>query len=335
MFKKELGLFILIIVIGGVTTAINPQFASQVNLMNLANQIGLFGLFAIGVGLVIITGGIELSVGSMFALLGILFLDLLINYDVLWPLALLITLFGGIVLGTLHGLLVTKLKMQPFVVTLCGLLIYRGMARWYTADSTQGFGYGSGYETLEWLMSGRSYNIPHTFIFLIIVSVVMGFVLHKSVFGRYLFAVGKNEEAARFSGIPTDKVICAAYMISGLLAGLSSVFLVFYTQSVSPSAHGNFYELYAIAAAVLGGCSLRGGEGSIIGIVLGTVLLQVLQNLVNILGIPSSLNFAVMGAVILVGVLADQHLRRRRQKALALASAEARSLTRQQAASAT
>jgi ribose transport system permease protein len=112
------------------------------------------------------------------------------------------------------------------------------------------------------------------------------------------------------------------------------VFFVFYTQSVSPSAHGNFYELYAIAAAVLGGCSLRGGEGSIIGIVLGTVLLQVLQNLVNMLGIPSSLNFAVMGAVILLGVLADQQLQRRRQLKLARAGAEARSLARGESAGA-
>ena len=211
--------------------------------------------------------------------------------------------------------------MQPFVVTLCGLLLYRGIARWYTADSTQGFGYGGGYETLEWLMSGRAYSIPHTFIFLLIVAAIMGVVLHRSVYGRYLFAVGKNEEAARFSGIPTNTVITTAYIIAGTLAGISSVFFVFYTQSVSPSAHGNFYELYAIAAAVLGGCSLRGGEGSIVGIVLGTVLLQVLQNLVNILGIPSSLNFAVMGAVILLGVLADQQLQRRRQRRLAMASA--------------
>jgi ribose transport system permease protein len=120
----------------------------------------------------------------------------------------MMTLLGGALLGTIHGLLVTRLKMQPFVVTLCGLLIYRGIARWYTADSTQGFGYGSGYETLEWLMSGRTYNVPHTFIFLVIVAIIMGFVLHKSVFGRYLFAVGKNEEAARYSGIATDKVIC-------------------------------------------------------------------------------------------------------------------------------
>ena len=334
MLKKELGLFLLILVIGAITAAINPQFISQVNLMNLANQIGLFGLFALGEGLVIITGGIDLSVGSMFALLGVIFLDLLVNYDLGWPLALLITVAGGVIMGSIHGTLVTRLKMQPFVVTLCGLLLYRGIARWYTADSTIGFGYGSGYENLEWLMSGRSFNVPHTFIFLIVVAVIMAVVLHKSVFGRYLFAVGKNEEAARFSGIPTERVITMAYVLAGLLSGLSAVFFVFYTQSVSPSAHGNFYELYAIAAAVLGGCSLRGGEGSIIGIVLGTVLLQVLQNLVNMLGIPSSLNFAVMGTVILLGVIADQQLQKRRQRNIALASAEARNLARQSAGAA-
>ncbi len=126
-----------------------------------------------------------------------------------------------------------------------------------------------------------------------------------------MLAVGRNEEAARFSGINTNLVITGAYVIAGLLTGISGIMIAFYTNSVSPSNHGNFYELYAIAAAVLGGCSLRGGEGSIIGIVIGTALLQVLQNLVNLLGIPSSLNFAVMGAVVLLGVMADQMLQRR------------------------
>jgi ribose transport system permease protein len=331
MLRKELGLALLILVIGGVTAAINPQFISQVNLINLANQIGLFGLFALGEGFVIITGGIDLSIGSMLALLGVIFLDLLVNHGFSWPAALLVAVSGGGVLGLIHGTLVTRLKLQPFVVTLCGLLLYRGIARWYTSDSTEGFGYATDYEKLEWLMSGRTFNIPHTLIFLLIVAAILSLLLHKSAFGRYLFAVGKNEEAARYSGIATARVITCAYLLGGLLSGLSSIFFVFYTQSVSPSAHGNFYELYAIAAAVLGGCSLRGGEGSIVGIVLGTVLLQVLQNLVNILGIPSSLNFAVMGAVILLGVVADRELQRRRQHRIALASAEARNLSRQSA----
>jgi ribose transport system permease protein len=213
---------------------------------------------------------------------------------------------------------VTKAKLQPFVVTLCGLLIYRGIARYYTNDGTAGFEFGVTFPALEWLTTGRLFGlIPHSFIVFILLAVVMGIVLHKSVFGRYLFAVGKNEEAARYSGIRTDRIITAAYVISGALCGLSAIYLAMYTRSISPASHGSFYELYAIAAAVLGGCSLRGGEGSILGVVLGTILLQVLQNLVNLLGIPSSLNFAVIGGVILIGVLADQQIVRRRQVKLA------------------
>jgi ribose transport system permease protein len=143
------------------------------------------------------------------------------------------------------------------------------------------------------------------------------FVLHRSVYGRYLLAVGRNEEATRFSGINTRAVIAGSYVIGGLLTGISGILFAFYTNSVSPSNHGNFYELYGIAAAVLGGCSLRGGEGSIIGIVIGTALLQVLQNLVNLLGIDSSLNFSVMGAVVLIGVIADQLFQKYNAKRLA------------------
>jgi ribose transport system permease protein len=319
MHKKDLGLLILILVVAAVTAFLNPRFLSPVNLINMANLIGLFGLFSLGEGLVIITGGIDLSVGSMFALIGVIFIDLMTNKGLPWPLVVPVAVGIGVGLGAIHGYLVTRLKMQPFVVTLCGLLIYRGAARYYMNDATIGFGYGDQFETLMWLASGRSFGIPNTFITFVVVALIMGVVLHRSVFGRYLFAVGKNEEAAHFSGIDTNLVIASSYVICSGLAGLSAVFIAFYTSSVSPSAHGSFYELYAIAAAVLGGCSLRGGEGSILGIALGAVLLQILQNLVNLLGIPSSLNFAVMGTVILLGVLADQQLQRRRARAVAMA----------------
>ncbi|WP_119391319.1 ABC transporter permease [Taklimakanibacter lacteus] len=311
MLKKDLGLLILILVVGAVVAFINPRFLSPINLSNTMNLIGLYGLFSIGVGFVIITGGIELSVGSMFALLGVIFIDLLSTYDVSWMLAFLLIVLAGLLLGSLHGFLVTRMNMQPFIVTLCGLLIYRGIARFYTEDATAGFAFGTSFPMLEWLVAGRTFGIPHSFIAFIIIAVIMGIVLHRSIFGRYLFAVGKNEEAARYSGIRTGRVIAAAYIICGGLAGLAAIFLAMYTRSISPASHGNFYELYAIAAAVLGGCSLRGGEGSVLGIVLGTILLQVLQNLVNLLGIPSSLNFAVIGTVILIGVLADQQIMRR------------------------
>ena len=319
MLKKDLGLLVLILVVGAVVAIINPRFLSPINVANTANLVGLFGIFAIGQAFVIITGGIELSSGSVIALLGVLFIDLIANKGVPWPLAVLIILVLGIVIGLLHGTLITRLKMQPFVVTLCGLLIYRGVARFYTKDGTAGFPFGVNFPDLEWLTTGRtdivkivsggnwsSIPIPHSFFVMIVIAVIFWFVLHRSVFGRYLYAVGKNEDAARYSGIRTTQVIVAAYVICSALTALAAIYFAMYTRSILPSGHGNFYELYAIAAAVLGGFSLRGGEGSIIGVVLGTILLQILQNLVNLLGIPSSLNFAVMGSVILIGVLADQ-----------------------------
>ena len=306
MNKKDLGLFVLIVVVGIVVALINPRFLLPINISNTSNLVGLFGISAIGQAFVIITGGIELSVGSMIALVGVLFVDMISVEGVPWPLALLIVLALGAVIGLVHGFFITRLKMQPFVITLCGLLIYRGVARFYTADATAGFAFGQNFPALEYLTAGRTYGVPHSLIAMAIVAVAMWFVLHRSVFGRYLYAVGKNEEAARFSGIKTGQVIVAAYVICAVLTVVSAIFFAMYTRSISPASHGNFYELYAIAAAVLGGFSLRGGEGSVVGVILGVILLQELQNLVNLLGIPSSLNFAVMGGVILIGVLADQ-----------------------------
>jgi ribose transport system permease protein len=206
---------------------------------------------------------------------------------------------------------VTKLRLQPFIVTLCGLLLYRGFARFIAHDETKGFGDAAGFRTLQQLATGTVAGVPTPFIALVVASAVMWVVLHRSIYGRHLFATGRNEVAARYSGIDVKGVVLAAYVILGALTGISAIIFAFYTNSVSPSSHGNFFELYGIAAAVLGGCSLRGGEGSVIGILLGATLLQVLQNLVNLLGIPSSLNFAVMGGVILLGVLGDQVLQRR------------------------
>ena len=309
--KKELGIFILLVVLCAVIASINPRFISPTNLTNMANVIGLFGVFSLGLGLVIITGGIDLSVGSICALTGVLLSMALMEWKWAWPLAALLVVAIPMALGWVHGTLVTRMKMQPFIVTLCGLLLYRGVARFIANDSTKGFGGGEGFASLRSLASGKLLGVPMPFVLLVVIGFILWIVLHRSVYGRYLLAVGRNEEASRFSGINTRLVITGAYVIAGLLTGISGIMIAFYTNSVSPSNHGNFYELYGIAAAVLGGCSLRGGEGSIIGIIIGTALLQVLQNLVNLLGIPSSLNFAVMGAVVLIGVMADQMLQRR------------------------
>jgi ribose transport system permease protein len=312
--KKELGIFLLLLVLCVVTALINPKFISAVNLTNMANLIGMFGIFSIGLGMVIITGGIDLSVGSMFALCGVLLAMMLRDWNWPWPIAVAAVIALPMLLGLIHALFITRVGIQPFIATLCGLLLYRGLARFIAKDNTKGFGDAAGFEPLAKLAHGKLFGLPMPFVILIVVAVVMWFVLHRSVYGRYLLAVGRNEQATRYSGIRTRLVIGSTYVMAGLLTGISSILIAFYTNSVSPSNHGNFYELYGIAAAVLGGCSLRGGEGSIIGILIGTALLQVLQNLVNLLGIPSSLNFAVMGAVVLAGVVADQILQQRRQR---------------------
>ena len=309
--RKELGTFALLVGLCVVVAILNPRFLSPANLQNMARLIGIYGIFSIGMGIVIITGGIDLSVGSVFALLGVLMSMMLSEWH--WPGALAVIAVIGVAvgLGLLHGALITRLRIQPFIVTLCGLLFYRGLARFIANDETKGFGAGAGFEWLQKLATGSLFKIPMPFVLMVVIGALMWVVLHRSVYGRYLFAVGRNEEATRYSGINARSVIVSAYALCGALAGVTGVLLAFYTNSISPSSHGNALELYGIAAAVLGGCSLRGGEGSIIGIIIGAALLQVLQNLVNLLGIPSSLNFAVMGAVILMGVIADQLLKRR------------------------
>jgi ribose transport system permease protein len=312
--KKEFGIFILLVVMCAVTGFENPRFFSHANLVNTANLIGLFGIFSIGAGMVIITSGIDLSVGSMIALDGMLLVLALTEWHWPWPLAVLFALVVPTAFGLVHGVLIARYKMQPFIVTLCGLLIYRGAARFIANDMTKGFGDAEGFQTLQQLANGTFFGVPTPFVYLVVIAIIMWFVLHRSIYGRYLLAVGRNEEAARFSGVNTKLVVAGTYGLAGFLTAISAILFAFYTNSVSPSTQGNFYELYGIAAAVLGGCSLRGGEGSILGILIGTTLLLVLQNLVNLLGIPSSLNFAVMGAVVLIGVLTDQLFKNRRGK---------------------
>ncbi len=315
MTRKEIGVLLLLVVLCAIVAVASPQFLSIVNLQNVGRLVGTYGIFSIGVGIVIITGGIDLSIGSICALLGVLLSMMLVEWS--WPpaVALASVLAIGACLGATHGVLIARLGLQPFVVTLCGLLLYRGAARYIAGDSTKGFGTGEGFEWMRALASGSVGGVPMPFVLLSVVAAMAWILLHRSVYGRHLFAVGHNLEAARYSGVGTRAVIAWAYVLSGVLAALSAVIIAFYTNSVSPASHGNFYELYAIAAAVVGGCSLRGGEGSVFGIVIGAALLQVLRNLVNLLDIPGSLDFAVMGAVILTGAIADQLFGRRVRRA--------------------
>ena len=223
--KKELGIFSLLVALCVATSLKNPQFLSAANLINNANLIGIYGIFGIGLGLVIITGGIDLSVGSMFALCGMLLPMALREWHWPWPAAIAAAIALPMILGAVHGALITRMNIQPFIITLCGLMIYRSLARFIAHDSTKGFGEAEGFETLKHIATGRFHGVPHTFIIMAIIAVIMWFVLHRSIYGRYLLAVGRSEQAARFSGINTRLVIASAYVIAGALTGISRIMI--------------------------------------------------------------------------------------------------------------
>src|SRR6266542_5499363 len=198
--RKELGTFVLLVALCVVVAILNPRFLSPANLQNMARLIGIYGIFSIGMGIVIITGGIDLSVGSVFALLGVLLSMMLAQWH--WPGALAVLAVIGVAvgLGLIHGALVTRLRIQAFIVTLCGLLFYRGLARFIANDETKGFGAGAGFEWLQRLATGSLFQISMPFILMVIIASVMWVVLHRSVYGRYIFAVGLNEKASLYSG---------------------------------------------------------------------------------------------------------------------------------------
>jgi len=315
--KKILGIFLLLVVVCVATTAMNPKFLAAYNVQNTVRWTSLFAIISIGVAFVIITGGIDLSIGSTVGLIGTLLAWLLTVKHTSVPAALLLVLLVSLAIGLGHGLLITKLRLQPFVVTLCGLLLYRGLARYLTNDETLGF--GSAFPGLRYLSVGHPVSLPFTgghllvpmpFVLMAVIAIAAAILLNTTIYGRYLLALGRNEQAARYSGINTGRITMMAYLICSLLAGLGGVLFALDVNSIQPSGLGEFYELYAIAAAVLGGCSLRGGEGTILGVIIGAAVMRVLYNAINILGIPTQLEFAIIGLVILGGVVSDEVIKR-------------------------
>lgn len=318
--KRILGIFILLVLVYLGTWVMSDlmtgrqSFLSGFNQENLLRRTALFGIIGIGVAFVIITGGIDLSVGSVVCLIGVGFPWIAVESgQPLWV-AILFVLTVPVLIGLGHGLLVTKCKLQPFVVTLCGLLLYRGITRGFTNDQTAGF-HGE-LKGLRWLATGEipitsGFGLPVPCLILIVVATAAAIFLNRTVYGRYLLALGNNEEAARFSGINTDKMTILAYVICAFLSGLGGLLFVLDNNSAQPVDFGNFYELFAIAAAVLGGCSLRGGSGTILGVIIGTALIQVLRNMITLVDeIPQNIEFAVIGAVILAGAIGDEFAKR-------------------------
>jgi ribose/xylose/arabinose/galactoside ABC-type transport system permease subunit len=426
MNKNTIGILSLFVLIFGFTWYSNENFVNGYNMTNLVKWSSLYAIMGIGVAFVIITGGIDLSIGSVIGLVASL-LALAIKYE--WDPTLTVVLLLGlsIVIGLLHGLLITKVKLQPFVVTLCGLLFYRGISRWLTDNQTMQFpgtdrldsffsgkvllvdlltpfggvllvlgsvlfivtyviimisvlkkntGWGISNALLHihipfvtyiiimisvfkentgWGISSALLHIPITvlcinkikefkkvffihhvgigililglfsvfglftdssfalaapFFFLVLIAIMAAFFLNRTIWGRYLLALGNNEDGARYSGIQTDRLKIAAYVICSFLAGVSGLLFAYELDSVQPAQTGEFYELYAIAAAVLGGCSLRGGQGAIFGVIIAAAVIRILRNSINLVGISTHLEFSIIGLVILGGVTADELIKR-------------------------
>jgi ribose transport system permease protein len=325
------GVVVLLIVLYSGLAAAHPNAIGMSNLIDVTNRQGLWGVITIGVAVLIITGAIDLSIGSVVGFsavaLGMMMTSGIniggVKTGPIHPfLAVPIVLLMGVVIGLINGLLVTRLKLQSFLVTLCGLFVYRGLARYMTLSPVGVEGmlaanpsFRDSLNLLRMLLIGKNEDrvlkSPMEMVVLVCVSIVVGLILHKSVIGRYWYAIGYNESAARYSGIATDRYRLIGFVISSTLASLCGVMLLMDYGTANPTDAGEMWELYAITGAVLGGCSLRGGEGTIIGAFLGALVLPVLRNLVSFLGIPDAIIPAVIGLTLLFGTVADEFFRRR------------------------
>lgn len=314
----EYGAFLALILLVVVISIVSPEFRTASNFLSLLRQASFNGLIAFGMTCVILSDGIDLSVGSTFALSAIICAEMLIN-GVPAIVAIGAALIAGTVLGTVSGILVTKGRLQPFIATLITMTAYRGVAMIITngkpisklaasIDSKSGSmlfkALGKG--NLEFGPADKPwFSIPIPVIILVLVLVVFWFVLHKTTFGRRVYATGSNAKCANLVGVNTSKTKISVYAISGFLSALAGLIMISRLDSAQPTL-GEGYELDAIAAVALGGTSMSGGRGKIIGTFAGVLIIAVLNNGMNILGVNSYYQNVIKAVVILVAVLSDR-----------------------------
>ncbi|MEK4387923.1 ribose ABC transporter permease [Solibacillus sp. FSL W7-1464] len=293
-----LGLFLIVIVI----TILNPSFMTTDNVLNILRQVSISALIAFGMTFVILTGGIDLSVGSTLALTGAVAATMLAS-GIDPVLTILAALLLGAILGAVNGIIIAKGKVAPFIATLATMTIYRGLTLVYT-DGRPVSDLGNEI-TFQMLGKGYFFGIPVPVCTMILAFIVLYVIMHKTTFGRRVYAVGGNEAASKLSGINVDRVKIAVYSLTGMLAALSALILTSRLNSAQPTA-GTSYELDAIAAVVLGGTSLTGGKGWIFGTLVGALIIGVLNNGLNLIGVSSFFQQVVKGIVILIAVLIDR-----------------------------
>ena len=297
-FLPIVGLTLLVVVI----TIMNQQFLSPDNLLNLLRQVSINGLIAFGMTFVILTGGIDLSVGSILAFSSAM-TALIITSGVDPMFAMLLGCVVGLIAGAVNGLLVTAGGMAPFIATLATMTIYRG-ATLVVTDGNPITGLG---DSLMFQLFGKGYffGIPVPAVTMLITFVILYIILNRTVFGRETYAIGGNETAAALSGIKVNRRKIMIYALSGLMSALAGIILASRLDSAQPTA-GETYELDAIAAVVLGGTSLMGGKGRIVGTLIGVLIIGVLNNGLNLVGVSSFYQQIIKGLVIVIAVLIDR-----------------------------
>jgi ribose transport system permease protein len=322
--KRIAGVLFLLIVMYATLFASNPNAASSSNLIEVANRQGFYGIMTLAAGLMILSGGIDLSLGSVVGLGAILF-GTLMKMGTPPLAALVLTVLAGTLIGLVQGLLVNQLRLQSFLVTLCGMFVIRGIARLITGGSEIGLQevlkpknhpeFESSLDGLRYFLVGQSADgeiqFPAMLVVFGVIAVIFGAVLHRTVYGRYWYAIGYNEQAARYSGIAVGRYRVATFVLGSSLASFAGCLLLLSYGTAKPDNAGQGYELEAITGAVLGGVSLRGGEGTMIGMSLGAAVLPLLRNLVTFLDIGNEVIPIVVGVTLFVGSFVDELIRRR------------------------
>lgn len=297
--KSLIGLLVLMAVI----TALSPHFLTTENLLIILRQTSINAIIAFGMTFVILTAGIDLSVGSVLALTGAVCATL-IGANVSLPVVLIATLVLGALLGVVSGLIVSVGRVQPFIATLVAMTALRGATLVFTAGRPIDASEGAAADAFWNIGGGYLLGVPVPVILAGVVFLICWYVLSQMRFGRYVYAVGGGEQVARLAGIDTARVKVAVYAISGLMAALAGIVLTARLQSAQPTA-GTSYELDAIAAVVVGGTSLMGGRGTLFGTLVGALIIGVLNNALNLLDVSSYFQMIAKGAVILLAVLVD------------------------------
>jgi ribose transport system permease protein len=318
---RFLGVFLLVAALYVSLMTSNENASTLANHQILANRLGFYGVLTLGVGLLIISGGIDLSIGSVVGLSAVGFAVLLKDGVPPVP-AMLLVLAGSMAIGLLNGLLITWLGLQPFLVTLCGLFAYRGLAR-QLSEKSIGLSdaapplQDSVYRLRSLVCDPATLGgLPGQLLIMLAVAVLFALLMHASVYGRYLYAIGYNEQAARYAGISVNRYKLFAYVWCSVLAGgLGGILEMLEVETATPSNVGTLYELYAITGAVLGGCSLRGGEGNVLGILFGTAVLPLLRSNITFWDIPNQAEYTIIGSALLLGTIADELFKRRAARA--------------------